>query len=320
MPVMLPRQVIDLHADLTHSFTESNPQLKASMIEYARKDVETEPGWAYSHMHPAESFEDRQMLKWYASLAIDLFGATTYQVTADMVRLAEHMTTMRSNRGPGELSLRELPAPWGFMWLDKSIPAPAVDDNGQEPLEFSAVSWAQVPGLNIGDPATGKIDVVTGVRLRKWGYNDSVGVWPRPLHLMGQHTIPLDLNISYHAMVPDVEVIKMIWVLMGMEITSVAPSDQITRAYQKRIKDKIRHHDVNVVKLRRTKTIEHDEPAGPGRNIPWRYCWLVRGHWRRAPNNGTFADGREKVWIKPYIKGPGGMPLKVNDIIYKLQR
>lgn len=287
--------------------------LRRVMQSYAEKDLQTNPEWAASHLHPARSLSDLD--PWMNSFSKDLFGATTYQVTAEMVDLAEGLTQTTPNLG--EMQERELPSPWGFCWLDKPIPRPAVDDEGMPPQLMHAFSWALVPELpvrigNLDGSILTLTEATPGVRLRKWGYSDDQRYYPRPLHMMGQNTIPVGHNI--HTGLSDHHMIQMIWILMGMEIVTSDP-ESVDRAARRRAQN-LKFQQVHVVQLRRTARRE----TGPPRKVDWACTWLVRGHPRVAPHGGTFADGRTETWVKPHIKGPEGMPFRASDLLYKLSR
>lgn len=310
---MTARQVLDLHADLQRSYAKPEPMLRRVMQSYAEKDLETNPEWTASHLHPARRLSDLD--PWISSFSTDLFAATTYQVTAEMVDLAAGLSVKTPDLG--EMKERELPSPWGFCWLDKPIPRPAVDDDGQPPQLMHAFSWALVPELpvNIGN-LDGSIltlaSKVKGVRLRKWGYSDDRSMYPRPLHLMGQNTIPVGHNI--HTGLTDHHMIQMLWILMDMEIVS-EHVDTVDRGTRRRAGN-LKNQEVHIVQLRRS--VRRD--TGPHQTVDWTCTWLVRGHPRRAPHGGTFADGREETWVKPHIKGPDGLPFRASDLLYRLSR
>jgi hypothetical protein len=282
------------------------------MTEYATLDLEPNPRWTASHIHPSVSLSD--LGPWFDSFGIDLFGATTYQVTAEMVELAEGLTLNTPNLGI--LQERDLPAPWGFCWFDKPIPRPAIEDNGRPPLLVHAVSWSSVPAMPVlfADLPGGVSaqTTVPAVRIRKWGYNDDPNVFPRPLHLMGQNTVLMHDGIQTD--MPDIHLIHMVWILMGMEIVST-DVEEVGRGTRRRAEN-LRHQEVHVVRLRRTARRD----TGAPRPVDWSCTWLVRGHPRAAPHGGTFADGRESTLVKPYIKGPEGLPFRASDLLYKLSR
>lgn len=342
-----PQQVLDLHADMHRILASPTPLMKRIMATYAREDASV-ASWAASHLHPATSTRDLE--PWIASLGRDLFGATTYQVTAEMIDLATAL--QETTPDLSDIVAEDLPSEAGFMWLDKPIPRPSVEDQpGQEPLMMHAVSWQMVDNvpIRLGPPGPGsepetddererlaehttkvKIELraqqgedgivtayVPGIRVREWGWNDSPGVQPRPLHLMGQNTTVLSKHV--HTPLPEMRLVHMLWILMGMEITSSRPEGPRGGRQGRKRSANLKRAEVRVITLRRP-THGETKPSATPRHIDWKCSWLVRGHWRQAPHGGTFSDGRERTWIRPYIKGPDGLPLNSADILYKLAR
>lgn len=307
---LAPREVLDLHAGLHAMLARPDPFLRRVMIDYAHRDVADNPRWAASHLHPARRWEDLD--PWIASLAGDLAGATTYQVTAEMIDLAEAL--VKTTPDADDIQEEDLPSPWGFMWLDRPVARPSVEDSeALPPLMMHAVSWARVPALQVTIGETGQTATLPAVRVREWGYNDDLSVVPRPLHLMGQTTVAMTRHVL--SPLPELWTVHLIWLLMGMEI-STSTIATVGRHGRKRAAA-LRHPSVRVITLRRPA---HGEPEGGHRHVDWSCSWIVRGHWRRAPHGGTFNDGRDRTWIKPYIKGPDGLPLRASDILYRLSR
>lgn len=345
---MKPRQVIDLHADLHKMLTHMDAEMRAGFEAYGIQDVMANPHWGPSHLHPAKKWND--LSPWLDSLGRDLFGAATYQVTEEMIDLAEVM--LETTPAFEDIREEELPAPWGFMWLDRPIPRPSFEDKpGQDPLLMHAISWAIIPQIEVnvrimdrkedepvhiaGEPGEysdrelGEIVHTVycpAVRVREWGWNDSANITPRPLHLMGQSVVILTERV--HTPLKELHLVHMIWLLMQMEIVchTRVPADRhgVRRS-------QLRHNDVDVVTLRRptkrpdTDNVEH-------RHVDWSCTWLVRGHGRHlehyeGPHHRAVykegrckACGKKSTYIRPYIKGPEGLPLKASDVLYKLSR
>lgn len=308
------REVLDLHADLHRQVTRPDDWMKRCMRDYAIRDTAGHPEWAASHLHPARSLNDLD--PWLESLGSDLAGATTYQVTAEMVELAEAL-----RQGTAELDdIREedLPSDWGFMWFDKPVPRPSPeDDEDHPPLMMHAVSWARVPSMpaRVTDGKRSHPVNVPAIRVRRWGFNDDPDIRPNPLHLMGQSMVPLTPQVT--TPLTEMWLVHMVWILMGMEITSVheALPDRHGAKRARNLESKT----ISVVTLRRPARASAKPGASP-KHIDWSCTWLVRGHHRKAPHGGTFADGRETTWVRPHIKGPDGAPLRSADILYKLAR
>jgi hypothetical protein len=306
-----PRDVIDMHADLQRLFVKPDPWIVWCFKDYALRDVAGAPAWGMSHLHPATRLDDLD--PWVASLGTDLFGATTYQVTAEMVDLAEGLRVNTPDLG--NIREEDLPSEWGFMWFDKPVPRPSVEDKpDQEPLLMHAISWAKVPSMPV--TINGQFHAsVPALRVREWGFNDDMAIRPRPLHLMGQSMVPLTDQV--HTPLTELWFVHMVWILMGMEITA-RTTEQADRHGRKRAAN-LKHAEVTVITLRRPARAG-GKPSATPKLIDWSCTWLVRGHYRKAPHGGTYADGRERTWIRPHIKGPDGMPLRSADILYKLAR
>jgi hypothetical protein len=321
------RQVLDKHADLQRALDRPSGQLQTWLAEIAQKEAEEYPAWAASHLHPAVSTRDIE--PWLRSLPADLAGASTFQVTAEMVELAENLTVITPDLEV--LPAEELPALWGFIWLDKPVPRPAVDDNGRPPERINAFSWAQVPAMQVRvsyNEAPGEVITMSGIRFREWAADPA---WPAscgPLRFMGQVTVPVGavplavqkrMGLTadrIRTVLPQHKLYHMLWILMGMEIVTsdLEPVDRHTR----RRAANLRQQQVHVIRLRRAT--HHELKSGDHREVNWNCTWLVRGHWRQAPHGGTFRDGRARTYVKPHLKGPDGMPLKAHDILYKLCR
>jgi hypothetical protein len=341
---MSAQGVLDLHADLHQTLTlaRKDPLMRRVFLDYGIRESAGNEQWRASHLHPATNI--RNLDPWLASLADDLSWADTYQVTPEMIDLATAM--METTPDLSDIREEDLPSNSGFMWLDQPIPRPSVEDDDEHPpLLMHAVSWCRV-GLvpiqlnaeahgvvtsqsipihsneqTVTMPAesTGKPGVFTGyveaVRIREWCWNDDRDVIPRPLHLMGQSLLILTDHV--HTPLPELQLVHMLWILMQMEITT-SRAVQPNRAGRKRAAKLARpYQEIRVITLRRPA---HGEPVYGHRHVDWSCSWLVRGHWRHAPHSGTFSDGRTRTWIKPYIKGPDGLPLRSADILWKLAR
>jgi hypothetical protein len=262
-------------------------------------------------------------------LARDLFGARTYQVTAEMCDLAEAMMGQVAGQDI-PLDEEELPSPWGFCWLDKPYVHP-----GRKGSEMStrAFSWGpcRMPRDLMAVDRAGRPSVHEGsgraVRVTFWhlsgdpelggmaefaeGTPFTQAVGP----LAWYHTDVLPFGFPLNSTIA--EEVHTFWSLMQMEIASTV-EHTMDRSARRRAQRSIRHDRVHVVTLRRPA---HEEDTGGGhRHVDWKCCWLVRGHRRQAPHGGTFKDGRRSTWVKPYIKGPDDKPLRSADILYRLSK
>jgi hypothetical protein len=142
--------------------------------------------------------------------------------------------------------------------------------------------------------------------------------------------------------------VHMLWMFLGMEI--VAKQRHLPRReFRRRAQRSIRHGEVHVVLLRRLSNPKTGEDIGHS-DVDWSCQWVVQGHWRHWAKPGSFhravvaygdEDGGHTAmcpdvasrphrhclqcggtvsWVKPYVKGPDGMPLKVSRTLMKLAR
>ena len=340
-----PRAVLDMHADLQRLMASipGDPFLRMVMTRYALADAQVST-WAASHLYPSKSTDNLE--PWLKSLGRYLYAANTYQCTAEMIDLATAM--MATQPDLSDLLEEDIPAESGFMWLDKPIPRPSVEDEeGQAPLLMHAVSWTKVGDIEIRvrfDPADEQEQrlihqtpwrgghpeepvfeaIMPAVCVREWGYNDNRGIAPRPLHLIGQNTAVLQQGV--HTPLPEMALVHMLWILMGMEI-AVTHTVQPDSHGRKRAAN-LAHRYVRVVQLRRAAP---GEPTGNRREVDWSCTWLVRAHDRHKerqdhravaehPNGPCAACGGDTIRIRDYIKGPQGLPLRGSDLLYKLSR
>jgi hypothetical protein len=305
------RQVLSLHAELQQQFAKPAPKLISTMISYAHLDVAGHPEWRASHLNPATDFND--LSPWLRTFSTDLAKAKTYQATAEMVELAQKLT--QANSAIAELVEEELPSPAGFLWLDRAVPRPSGDDNGRPPVMFHAISWARVPDLKMQIAGSSIVLSTPGIRIREWGYDNSIDVYPRPLHLMGQTMLAISSGVSTR--LTSHLLLHMLWILMDTEVIATTRQRPDRHTLQKTSSLK-NSRDVTVITLARARHPKKDDEDH--RHVDWSCTWLVRGHKRKAPNGGTFRDGRTETWVKPYLKGPDGMPLRASDILYRLSQ
>lgn len=256
-----------------------------------------------------------------AQLAIDLHAARTYQVTEDMMSVVTGLfdnAKADHDFRQGKLHEEELPYHQGFVWFDS--PWVHSDVYGKA-IATRAMSWALV-SLRRGE---------RGVRVVLWqligdhdDYTDEINRtlaeagrqpgWIGPLEMT--HSQVLGFGEPYRNMLAVFT--GTLWALMSMEITTDEPAE-LDRHTLRRARD-IRHPEVRVVELRRSG----DGPPraeGDTQHVDWSCRWIVRGHFRRAPDGGTFKDGRAVTFVRPYIKGPDGKPLRsAADVLYRLGR
>jgi hypothetical protein len=312
--VTAARVVLDHHTELHERLAHPSADLRQFFESFARTADETvtevvghAPGRGNMMFYPFGATPEGAGL-FTGALAHDLFDARTYQVTAEMVDLMEALAGHDQSQFTS-VEPEEVPSPWGFAWFDR--PWMATDRNDKT-MAIRVMSWGTQhvqPGPGHGTDA---------LRIAWWALSgdpddfnadfdasdarEALG----PLTLVHSETIVLGAKLGDRGLRL---LAHLLFSLMEMEITSVSEAEA-GRPARRRAQRSIRHGDVRVVQLRRAT---HDTGAQRRGAVDWSCRWIVRGHRRRLANGNT-------TWIKPYIKGPDGRPLKASDVVYRLER
>lgn len=277
----------------------------------------------------------------------ELFTARTYQVTADMVD-AVTGTYFNTSKHIGHLEQEEPPSEAGFVWLDKPFLA---TDSKSSTIANRAISWSPVT-VEYRDVRAS----VPGVRLNAWlSPYDHDDYWTEaqqvayqtsgsPLLLAHTSTIPYGTRFGGHPeaggfdMTPDdfAHWVHVLWMFMQTEIVTVRDAP-LPRVFRRRAEKSFKFKpQVNVIMLRRIAVLgEESEEHQANRKIDWTCQWVVQGHHRHldrydgpkhhaSPAAGDrsvcFICGVVITWVKPYIKGPEGLPLRSAEQLYRLAR
>lgn len=107
--------------------------------------------------------------------------------------------------------------------------------------------------------------------------------------------------------------IHALWLLLGQTITTVE-REHVRKTAGRLAERRGVNPAVTVVRLRRSES-----PHAGERRVDWAARWLVRGHWRWQPY-GPGREERRRIWITGYVKGPDGLPLRVRNHVYSLDR
>jgi hypothetical protein len=296
-------------------------------------------------------------LQFLELVARPLYGAATYQVTAGMVQAVDAIYEQSSQKVT-HLMETDLPSPTGFLWLDKPV---ALIDAGGAELCTRALSWGlQTLEVSLRgtpeDSAPVLKELWDGVRLTSWcspSDRDSIftdqmqGVFTSygaPLILSHSVFVPFGQrlatrNLKTDNVEPD-DVTRWahtLWMFMGTEIVS-SGRPPIERHARKRGLRSIKQDEVRVIMLRRTHS-EGREPSGNHISIEWSCRWVVQGHDRHleayqpayAQHEARgYMDGRVRrcricggrtTFVRPYIKGPDGLPFKApSGELFKVAR
>jgi hypothetical protein len=316
-----PRDVLDAHVSLFRHAQVRAPALRASLrsrmvltrglgdaLFFAHAESVDEDGHQHHH-HPADFAGEM-----CGDLARALFDARTYQVTAEMCGLAGQLTQRGLDAEAGfSVDERELPHPWGFLWLDDPAILPVSSDTD---VCVRVITWMthrdswRLEGADV---------VPDGPSFSVYMFGDDPADPACPLAPVwaGEGAFGREFGCEGYGEPPARFTVNL-WRLLDMEITSVARQPCGDRQLEKQARRSIRHDEISVVSLRRPK---HAPSSGEHRQVEWSCAWVVRGHLRRyaQPIRTGPNAGKTAVWIKPYIKGPDGAPLKGGDVLYLLQ-
>jgi hypothetical protein len=230
----------------------------------------------------------------------------------------------------------ELPCEAGFAWLDDSWRIGLEDG-----FVIRALSWAYEDIMTGDDTALTPAERAVlrtwpCVRVGLWRWDSDVddssdlgGAELGPLVLTHTALVPLGLefrkpdNSDVHATDSFLALVHLLWMFLGMEITATE-RPHIDRGFRRRAQRVLKHDEVRVILLRR---IRHaTDPDGTCRRVDWSCRWPVQGHYRHAERT---SDGHHAVaagfdkrcaacggalhYVRPYIKGPDGLPLHATD-------
>lgn len=236
-----------------------------------------------------------------------------YWVSADMVGLALDA----AGDVPGFHPVTDLPAPNGFMVLEKplpELPSWILDRDGKQVdvgLEAELLTWATV-----GD----QIRIESYCRNGRIPNSIDNGSFFEPVWY---HTGVVDGLYEFDdpgAIASTVQLMSffaaaaLLMASPGVaDKSTVAPKTPAARKDAK----KGRSANVTVISLHAPQHVATDAADESGRAYTHR--WLVRGHWRNQPH-GPNRSRRTIRWIPSYIKGPAGMPLRETERIWAWRR
>lgn len=265
----------------------------------------------------------------------DLQVATTYQVTGEITGIMRAMWT-RSVADVVSVDEAEMPCEAGFAWFDDGWEI--IDQAGGSYL-IRAISWRYV---ELRGDLAGVRGWHPAARFTLWVHpdDDPPEIQPESRRITGGnlamiHTAVVPFGVELAR--PDGDcgesflgVVSLLWMFLGMEITTTAKA-KVQNHYRKQALKTLKNGDVNVILLRRVRHVTESEPGGPP--VDWTCRWIVHGHHRHhvAPDKPHHAvpAGADKhcavcggptEYVKPYLKGPDGKPLRIRDTVMRLAR
>jgi hypothetical protein len=347
-PKLTAAEVLDRHRKLAEQMRDKtiinyiddifNDVVEKSFKEGGKKMAQRVLG---SMVHPAEDFA-----QFRGMLEDDLRNAQTFQVTAEMVDVVSAVYE-KSRESIITVEVDELPAPSGFIWLDKMMLTP---DKHDIPVSTRAISW----GPTTVSFSNGTVE--PGIRVTTWfSTHDRDGIWTDEIEADWAAVHP-DLDILYaHSTVlafgqrigtakPDSPAdrydflmwLHTLWAFMDTDIVTTA-KQPVPRPFARRAQRVLKQPDVSVVYLRRVSTITHPGGVVNHRDVDWSSRWVVQGHYRHLEDYDGLKHhasldhsrgskrcascGCRITWVHAYVKGPEGKPLvTTGDKVFKLSR
>lgn len=353
MTAARPEEILAYHADVAARYASAGTLLSDYMRSFMLNAVQRGgPVMAttfYPVMHEGTYdgvITSRQGHEMCAVVGRDLADAVTYEVTAEITGILRDLYA-RSIRERGDIMFdqAELPCESGFAWYDDGWPL--LDRNNMS-FVIRAVSWHHdeirvVRPARYGEPATRGV-----VRIVLWTHVDDDGPGMPDLDLPGMGKLQvLHVGVLPYGMAlkpvdqeagePFVDMVKLLWMFLGTEIVSTRPR-KVKNHYRKHALRTLRHGSVNVVLLRKIRNVT--EPAEGHARIDWSCRWVVNGHYRHLTNPNAaegghvhhavaLTSGTDKIcatcgglltYVRPYLKGPDGLPLKASRTLMRLTR
>jgi hypothetical protein len=345
-----PGEVLDLHQRLYQAARYPTPHFRSAInrlyaaVQDEMYDADGTPRASPWHtmFAPARSGEEFLVL-----ISSPLYGAPSYQVTAEMVQTVSALYA-KTLKAVTHMKETDLPTPTGFIYLDEPVSLTDVDGSVLLTRAFSwgpqtlAMAFREEPR----DSSRVIVETRDGVRLTAWcAYEDPDSTLTREAMAAAKFFEDTPLVLSHSVFVPfgqqlalrdpktdDVtedDIVRWmhtLWMFMETEAV-VASRPPVERHARKRGLRTINQGEVRVVMLRRTRS-EGSEPPGSHISIEWSCRWVVQGHDRHLedyrPAYGQheargYMDGEVRrcrvcggrtTFVRPYIKGPDGLPLK----------
>jgi len=239
--------------------------------------------WALvlSHVegHPKEVSE---------SLALNLHLAVPYLWNADL------FLTAASIKLPPHIVGQRLPTPLVWFTFDRRLHSfPGIE--GEDDLECVGVLLAE------GDSAMGAWFV-------RGSMNTGTTVYPRKLVFGSKY--PEDCDESWRALLAALSFMNSPYI---SERQQGLPRHERKRRGLGRAEDQEPRNMLHYIDLRPPASHESEEGAG---SVQWKCRWLVRCH-QRAQWYPSL-NSHKIIWIKPFIKGPEGAPLRTPT--YRVRR
>jgi len=119
---------------------------------------------------------------------------------------------------------------------------------------------------------------------------------------------------------------RIVWayfLIMSQTLTEVSKHKSEERAQRRQLERKNIPSEYVVVQFRKRRYLsaETDETKEESAR-EWSHRWIVGGHWRWQPYKDPVSKGviHKRIWISPFVKGPGDKPLIAKSKIFVLAK
>jgi len=329
-----PGDILHQHVLLTERHLDPNRWLTAFMGLFMGDSFKNDPERARGMFYPVlprnvSTVDYEHVHDFLRVMGDDLASAVTYEVTTEMQHVMEAVYDKTMTQVE-RIDEGELPEDPGFAWLDEGW---TLTDLKSQEYTIRALSWKRCEAWTKGtemDPLE-RPTLWPCIRVALWSHvADDVATGRMTAAQARQARLDLgSLQLTHCAVIPCglafrppeslvekrssdsfLGLVHILWMFLQMEIVAT-PRAPVKPGWERRARRTIHVPEVRVVLLRRVKHIT--EPTGGHHEVDWSCRWIVQGHRRRL------ADGRV-TWVRPYLKGPDGKPLRVTETVMRLAR
>jgi len=255
-------------------------------------------------------------------------------VSADMCDLVSFSARMLDSTDFMDVTLA--PSKSGFCYFEAPI---EIKDNRGQTLKINAFLWQQVAVRGGGEAVLlhmwndeyrtpddaaekGRTALKRAEMIGRWGYigsqtyvnNDPLGDEFQPMMSEEAARLYEEEGSTPHQTTNVMRIAHALWLMLGQTITS-STKESGDKRQEREMKWMDLPNDVTVIQLRRSES----KPREGESAVEWKHRWITRGHWRWQPYKEKGEWIRKRIWINPYVKGPGDKPLiltrKVNALV-----
>jgi hypothetical protein len=309
MSTRLPITALDLQLDLLRHCTNS---------EFGRSYANAVVGAALHQDEDVDTVTGNEEVGFHVHRTILGIGGT-YAVTRDIVDVLEQAAPSLPSF---ILHVEDLPSPHGFVWLERAIVVPDINDKSLVVRGFGwTLSALRLPD-GTSEPAVIMLAWTDPRDPRDHAYGEFRDAFGAPLGLLSMLAGIFPINVAWqeaHGR-PKATGLGEFWLtlLRFMDEPWINTERyEPDRHLSKRAMRTLNHvPEVHVVHLRRAAARGNTDP-GAG-NVEWSHRWLVRGHWRNQWYPSL--EVHKPRWIAEHVKGPEHAPLVVHDKIFSVER